>query len=70
MNRLDVDYPCVGVCMTDPETGYCIGCGRPPAPAPVDTLVPVAETRVDSDSGRSDAQASADSLSARRASRC
>lgn len=26
------DYPCVGVCQDDPETGYCIGCGRPPMP--------------------------------------
>lgn len=24
------DYPCVGVCMDDPDTGYCLGCGRPP----------------------------------------
>lgn len=24
-------YPCVGVCMVDPDTGYCLGCGRPPA---------------------------------------
>ncbi len=23
-------YPCVGVCMSDPETGVCMGCGRPP----------------------------------------
>ena len=30
----DADYPCVGVCMTDPESGYCIGCGRPPLPLP------------------------------------
>ena len=22
-------YPCVGVCMSDPETGVCMGCGRP-----------------------------------------
>ena len=24
------DYPCVGVCLDDPDTGYCLGCGRPP----------------------------------------
>ena len=24
-------YPCVGVCMFDPDGGYCLGCGRPPA---------------------------------------
>lgn len=23
-------YPCIGVCQNDPETGICIGCGRPP----------------------------------------
>ncbi len=28
----DDDYPCVGVCMFDPDSGYCLGCGRPPAP--------------------------------------
>lgn len=24
------DYPCVGICMIDPDSGYCLGCGRPP----------------------------------------
>ncbi len=23
------DYPCIGVCTPDPETGLCLGCGRP-----------------------------------------
>jgi uncharacterized protein len=32
-------YICVGVCMADPDTGYCLGCGRPPFDSPV-----VAET--------------------------
>ena len=27
-------YPCVGVCMSDPETGTCMGCGRPPLGEP------------------------------------
>ena len=27
-------YPCVGVCMSDPETGVCMGCGRPPLASP------------------------------------
>lgn len=27
-------YICIGICETDPETGYCIGCGRPPLPIP------------------------------------
>lgn len=28
----DDDYLCVGICMTDPNSGYCLGCGRPPLP--------------------------------------
>lgn len=32
-------YPCVGICTTDPDSGYCLGCGRPPAEAP-ETAVP------------------------------
>lgn len=27
-------YPCVGVCMSDPDTGVCMGCGRPPLGSP------------------------------------
>lgn len=26
-------YLCVGVCMADPDSGYCLGCGRPPLPS-------------------------------------
>jgi glyoxylase-like metal-dependent hydrolase (beta-lactamase superfamily II) len=28
----DEDYLCVGVCMVDADSGYCLGCGRPPLP--------------------------------------
>lgn len=28
-------YPCVGICMADPDSGYCLGCGRPPLASPV-----------------------------------
>lgn len=28
----DDSYPCVGICMVDPDTGACLGCGRPPLP--------------------------------------
>lgn len=28
----DEDYLCVGICMADPDSGYCLGCGRPPVP--------------------------------------
>ena len=27
-------YQCVGICMADPDSGYCLGCGRPPLGAP------------------------------------
>jgi len=27
-------YPCVGICMADPDSGYCLGCGRPPLSTP------------------------------------
>lgn len=35
-------YLCVGVCMADPDSGYCLGCGRPPLATPevVVELVP------------------------------
>lgn len=23
-------YPCIGICTEDPDSGYCLGCGRPP----------------------------------------
>lgn len=26
---LEEKFPCIGVCMADPETGLCQGCGRP-----------------------------------------
>jgi predicted Fe-S protein YdhL (DUF1289 family) len=24
----DIETPCIKVCVVDPETGFCIGCGR------------------------------------------
>lgn len=27
-------YLCVGICMADPDSGYCLGCGRPPLATP------------------------------------
>jgi hypothetical protein len=38
-------YLCVGICMADPDSGYCLGCGRPPLASPeivVETPQPVA----------------------------
>ena len=29
-----LDYLCVGICRVDPESGVCLGCGRPPWPSP------------------------------------
>ncbi|MBU3667402.1 MAG: DUF1289 domain-containing protein [Rhodocyclaceae bacterium] len=26
---IDAVYPCIGVCMADPDSGLCQGCGRP-----------------------------------------
>jgi hypothetical protein len=28
----EYEYLCVGICMADPDSGYCLGCGRPPIP--------------------------------------
>ena len=30
----DDQYICVGICMADPDSGYCLGCGRPPLATP------------------------------------
>ena len=27
-------YICIGICMADPDSGYCLGCGRPPLDSP------------------------------------
>ncbi len=27
-------YPCVGICTPDPDSGCCLGCGRPPLESP------------------------------------
>jgi hypothetical protein len=36
MDTPDQDiYPCVGICMADPDSGYCLGCGRPPLGSPL-----------------------------------
>ena len=24
----DVESPCIKICVVDPETGFCVGCGR------------------------------------------
>lgn len=32
-------YLCVGICMADPDSGHCLGCGRPPLPSPASAVV-------------------------------
>ncbi len=27
-------YVCIGICQPDPDSGYCMGCGRPPLDSP------------------------------------
>ncbi|WP_300454824.1 DUF1289 domain-containing protein [Accumulibacter sp.] len=43
MATSDDDYLCVGICMADPDSGYCLGCGRPPPPVAATTPEMVAE---------------------------
>jgi uncharacterized protein len=28
LSRHDIETPCVKICVVEPETGFCIGCGR------------------------------------------
>ena len=28
MNQTVIETPCIKICVVDPETGFCIGCGR------------------------------------------
>ena len=28
MNQTIIETPCIKICVVDPETGFCIGCGR------------------------------------------
>jgi predicted Fe-S protein YdhL (DUF1289 family) len=28
MNQHAIETPCIKICVVDPETGFCIGCGR------------------------------------------
>jgi len=50
-------YPCVGICQADPDSGYCIGCGRPPLATPeiVTTLEAKGPTHAASDDNAEDA---------------
>jgi predicted Fe-S protein YdhL (DUF1289 family) len=43
MNETDVFYPCAGICRIDPESGYCVGCGRPTFTPPTSNSVLVTE---------------------------
>lgn len=40
-------YQCVGICMSDPDSGYCLGCGRPPMESPgivAEAVIPSADS--------------------------
>jgi uncharacterized protein len=40
-------YQCVGICMSDPDSGYCLGCGRPPMEPPgivAEAVTPTADS--------------------------
>ena len=43
MSDSEALYQCVGICMADPDSGYCLGCGRPPLASPdvVAEVVPI-----------------------------
>ncbi len=28
LNHNDIETPCIKICVVEPETGFCIGCGR------------------------------------------
>ncbi|MEZ7910252.1 MAG: DUF1289 domain-containing protein [Propionivibrio sp.] len=43
MSTPEVDYPCVGVCIDDPESGVCLGCGRPLDVPPIRPQPPESE---------------------------
>lgn len=48
-------YICVGICMADPDSGYCLGCGRPPLDAPdVVAEIVTAVPKMPTDSSDSD----------------
>ncbi|MDP3439433.1 MAG: DUF1289 domain-containing protein [Azonexus sp.] len=43
-NQDEEQYLCVGICMADPDSGYCLGCGRPPLGAPAMVAEAVTQT--------------------------
>ena len=45
MSAPDIDYICVGICRVDPESGVCLGCGRPPWPLDEPQSVAVERSR-------------------------
>jgi len=53
MDNQEELYLCVGICMADPDSGYCLGCGRPPLEAPgivAELTVPTTANTADKDS--------------------
>jgi predicted Fe-S protein YdhL (DUF1289 family) len=56
-----VDSPCISVCVVDPKTGYCIGCGR--------TTAEISGWRTMDAAARADVRAELDALLAAMTSR-
>lgn len=53
MDTTEDPYVCVGVCMSDPDSGYCLGCGRPPLPS-ASTVTVIMEPRSNPDHATGD----------------
>ena len=55
MDTQEEQYLCVGICMADPDSGYCLGCGRPPLESPgmvaevVPAVISIQPTHTDPD---------------------
>lgn len=55
-NQQEDFYICVGICMADPDSGYCLGCGRPPLGEP-GIVAEVVSPQVDTAAAQADAGA-------------
>jgi hypothetical protein len=55
-NQQEDFYICVGICMADPDSGYCLGCGRPPLGEP-GIVAEAVSPQVDTASAKANADA-------------
>lgn len=49
MDNPDELYPCIGICSADPDSGRCLGCGRPLLETPDTDSVPPAPVETTDD---------------------